>query len=105
MSLIDRDATIAAFDRMPKLEGIGLEPVIAMRDIKAILEAVPDAYSPLNWITPEQGREDTYKKLYLAYCPGYPLIIADWRTGYGYRDVRTGESIHPTRVAYINLPD
>ena len=59
----------------------------------------------LDWITPEEGRKNTYMKLYLAYQPGYPLFVADWKTGYGYRDVRTGESIDPIRVAYINLPD
>ena len=59
----------------------------------------------LKWITAAQGRKDTNGKLYLAYQPGYPLMIADWKTGHGYRDVRTGESIDPIRVAYINLPD
>ena len=59
----------------------------------------------LEWITPKKGREDTYNKLYIAYQPGYPLMIADWKTGYGYRDVRTGESIEPLVVAYINLPN
>ena len=59
----------------------------------------------LEWITAAEGREDTYGKLYLAYEPGYPLTVADWKTGYGYRDVRTGMSIQPIRVAYINLPD
>jgi hypothetical protein len=58
----------------------------------------------LEWVTPEKGRENTWNKLYIAYQPGYPLMIADWRTGYGYRDVRTGESIDPVMVAYINLP-
>lgn len=47
----------------------------------------------LEWITAAEGREDTYGKLYLAYEPGYPLTVADWKTGYGYRDVRTGMSI------------
>ena len=59
----------------------------------------------LEWITPEEGRKDTCRKLYLAYQPGYPLMVADWKTGFWYRDVRTGESIMPIRVAYINLYD
>ena len=59
----------------------------------------------LEWITPEEGRKSTYNRLFLVYQPGYPLMVADWKTGYGYRDVRTGESIRPIRVAYINLPD
>ena len=59
----------------------------------------------LEWITAEEGRKRTYGMLYLAYQPGYPLMVADWKTGHGYRDVRTGESISPIRVAYINLPE
>ena len=56
------------------------------------------------WITPEEGREDTYNKLYLAWQPGYPLMIADWLVGRGYRDVNTDISIHPLLVAYIEMP-
>lgn len=58
----------------------------------------------LEWITPEEGRKHTWDKLYLVYQPGYPLMVADWRTGHGYRYIRTGESIDPVMVAYINLP-
>ena len=58
----------------------------------------------INWITPAEGREHTFNKLYLAFQPGYPMMIADWKTGHGYRDVRTGVSIQPTLVAYIDLP-
>ena len=58
----------------------------------------------LHWITPEEGRESTYNKLYLAYQPGYPLMVADWKTGHGYRNVRTGEGINPKMVAYIDVP-
>ena len=64
----------------------------------------PNDFGALKWISPAEGREHTWKKLYLAFQPGYPLMIADWKTGHGYRDVRTGESIDPTQVAYINLP-
>lgn len=60
----------------------------------------------LEWMTAKEARDqNTYQQLYLAYQPGYPLFVADWRTGYGFRDVRTGESIHPIRVAQINLPE
>lgn len=60
----------------------------------------------LNWISAKDGLI-RYKNgdLMIAYQPGYPLMIADWKVGHGYRDVRTGESINPTRVAYIDLPD
>lgn len=59
----------------------------------------------LKWITAEEGRKDTYNKLYLAWQPGYPMMIADWRTGRGYRDVNTDISINPVLVAYINMPE
>lgn len=59
----------------------------------------------LDWIDPAQDHNIDCKQLYLAYCPGYPLMVADWRTGHGYRDIRTRETIHPLRIAYINLPD
>ena len=58
----------------------------------------------LKWMTPADGLKSTVNKLYLAYQPGYPLMVADYKTGHGYRDVRTGETISPTMVAYINVP-
>jgi len=73
--------------------------------VKSIVELLRNNTNSLSWMTAAEGREETYGRLYLAYQPGYPLMIADWKTGHGYRDVRTGDSIRPTRVAYINLPD
>lgn len=59
----------------------------------------------LDWITPEEGRKDTWEKLYLAYKVGYPLMVCDWKTGHGYREIETGISISPDLVAYINVPE
>lgn len=59
----------------------------------------------LEWITPREDTKYKYGRLYLAYQPGYPLMVADWKVGHGYRDVRTGDHIDPLRIAYINLPD
>ena len=58
----------------------------------------------LDWISAEEGRKTTYKKLFLVWQPGYPLTVCDWVSGHGYRDIRTGLSMHPVYVAYINLP-
>ena len=41
---------------------------------------------------------------YIAYQPGYPLMIADWKCGIGYFDVRTGITIDPKLLAPFNLP-
>ena len=46
-----------------------------------------------------------YVALYLAYQPGYPLMVVDWRTGEGYRDIRTRERVNPVLLAEINLPE
>lgn len=72
---------------------------------KGILDIIKNDVGDLKWITPAEGRKSTFNKLYLALQPGYPLMIADWKTGHGYRDVRTGISIQPMLVAYINMPE
>lgn len=59
----------------------------------------------LDWITPEEGRKKTWEKLYLAYKVGYPLMVCDWKTGRGYREIKTDISINPDLVAYINVPE
>ena len=58
----------------------------------------------LHWITPNEDAQKLQRKLYLAYVPGYPLFVADWRTGHGYRNVATGEHIEPDLIAVINAP-
>ena len=31
----------------------------------------------IDWITPAEGRERTYNKLYLAFQPGYQMMISE----------------------------
>ena len=59
----------------------------------------------LKWITPEEGRKPTYEQLFLVFKLGYPLMICDWKTGHGYREIYTGISVSPDLVARINVPD
>lgn len=42
--------------------------------------------------------------LYLVYRNGYPLIVVEWKCGYGYIDIRTGLTVQPFKLAKINLP-
>lgn len=46
----------------------------------------------------------SHNKLYLAYQPGYPMMIVDFTTGHGLRDIRTRDHVEPIKVAEINLP-
>ena len=62
-------------------------------------------FMALEWITPEEGRKSTYEQLFLIFKLGYPLMICDWKTGHGYREICTGISVNPDLVARINLPD
>ena len=77
---------------------------IPIADVMLELLELLSSQDILAWMSAEEGRVNTYQKLYLAYQPGYPLMIADWKSGHGYRDVRTGVSINPTKVGYINGP-
>lgn len=40
--LISKETTLQAFDNIPTINGLGLEPVIALRDVKEIIKAVPE---------------------------------------------------------------
>jgi len=48
--------------------------------------------------------ESLNDKLFLAYEPGHPLMVSEWKCGHGFLDVRTGLHISPTHLAYINAP-
>ena len=96
-----RQITAIKLKAMVDKESINGVPIA---DIMQELLELLSSQDILSWMSAEEGRIDTYQKLYLAYQPGYPLMIADWKTGHGYRDVRTGVSISPTKVAYINGP-
>ena len=60
----------------------------------------------LNWKKPsELSYNDIVGRLFLAYRSGYALTVCDWKTGRGWKDIKTNESIDPEFVAVINLPD
>ena len=57
------------------------------------------------WLRTDECLDDSYSQMYLAYQPGYPLMVADWQTGHGFRDVRTDRSIQPVLLARISPPN
>lgn len=59
----------------------------------------------LDWQTIEEARKTLWSdNLYLAYQPGYALTIVDWKSGSGFKDIKTREIVYPTMIALINLP-
>lgn len=59
----------------------------------------------LDWKTSEQWLHTlSYGNLYLAYRQGYPLMVVEWRSGTGFKDIKTGEIVIPKMIAIINLP-
>lgn len=42
MSIINRESLLTLFDSIPTINGLGLEPLIALRDVKEIIKAVPE---------------------------------------------------------------
>ena len=56
------------------------------------------------WLRPDRCHHDALDQMYIAYQPGYPLMIADWQVGRGYRDVRTDVSIQPTYLSRFSPP-
>ena len=40
--LISKETTLQTFDNISTINGLGLEPVIALRDVKEIIKAVPE---------------------------------------------------------------
>ena len=40
--LINRESLLQVFDNIPTINGLGIEPVIALRDVKEIIKAVPE---------------------------------------------------------------
>ena len=60
----------------------------------------------LHWRKPrELSYSDIKDKLFLAYQPGYALVVCDWTTGEGWKDIKTNKCVDPEFVAVINLPD
>lgn len=40
--LISKETTLQVFDNIPTINGLGLEPLIALRDVKEFIKAVPE---------------------------------------------------------------
>lgn len=63
MSLISREELLKRFDNIPVMSGLGLEPVIAMQDVKEIIKAVPEVDAvpvvPGMWIHPDEKEDGT----------------------------------------------
>lgn len=71
--MICRESLLRLFDNIPTIDGLGLEPVIALRDVKEIIKAVPevDAVPVVHsrWIEPVPG--DGFP--YCGNCKAYAL--------------------------------
>lgn len=71
--MIYRESLLHLFDNIPTINGIGLEPVIALRDVKEIIKAVPEVDAVLvvhsRWIEPVPG--DCFP--YCGNCKAYAL--------------------------------
>lgn len=51
MKAIDADALNARIDKCVGIDGLGLEPVMAIRDIKALISVMPTSNAiPVEWI-------------------------------------------------------
>ena len=61
MDLIDREAAVEAFDRIPRIKGLGLELLIAASDAKDMLRELPTATAvpvvECEWERMKDGRD------------------------------------------------
>ena len=85
--LISRSAAIARIDKCVALSGIGLEPVMAVRDIKALISVLPavDAAPVVHarWKTVKAGASNNYPFWY-SKCSGCGYTTAITTTGWQY---------------------
>lgn len=77
MKLIDANALKDRIDKCMALSGIGLEPVMAVRDIKALILAMPtiDAI-PVKWLK-EQADYARFEWDYDT-CEGIRIVLKAW---------------------------
>ena len=75
--------------------------------IVQMIKDAPTAFKgDLTWLSPEYIPFTSQQNdLFLAYQTGWPLCVAYWRTGYGWRRIDNNNSVDPELVAQINLPD
>lgn len=59
---------------------------------------------PTIWLMPDKCRDDKPNQMYIAYQPGYPLMISSWKVGRGFVDVRTNETIQPVYLFRFTPP-
>lgn len=80
--LISRKTAIARIDKCVTLSGIGLEPVMAVRDVKALISVLPavDAV-PVEWL---ERRRDMYMKTIsagnLRIAAVIDQLMREWKT-------------------------
>ncbi len=73
---------------------------------KMIKDAPTIFEGELIWIHPKYiPYTEAQNSLFLSYQIGWPICVAYWRTGMGWRRIDNGERVDPELVAQINLPD
>lgn len=75
--LISRAGAIARIDKCVTLSGIGCEPVMAIRDIKALISVLPtiDAI-PVEWLAQKARIEDGWGNI--PFAEHIKLLIWEW---------------------------
>ena len=73
MRLCDCDALNARIDKCVGIDGLGLEPVMAIRDIKALISVMPtiDAI-PVEWL------RDKMQKSCATDANPFGYVLAEW---------------------------
>lgn len=93
MTIIRKETTLQVFDNIPTINGLGLEPVIALRDVKEIIKAVPEVDAvPLDKLcefladtlhtpAPCFNNEEICPCMDFGYCrlPGAPDVKECWK--------------------------
>ena len=74
--MICRESLLLLFDNIPTINGLGLEPLIALRDVKEIIKAVPEVDAvPMNKICELLGKagpcppdKEDHERCLTAHC-------------------------------------
>ena len=79
MKLIDADALKGRIDKCVTLSGVGLEPLMAVRDIKALISVMPtiDAI-PVEWIE-NMLKEWLKGSASFEMCGAISAMLVRWR--------------------------
>lgn len=85
--LISKETTLQVLDNIPTINGLGLEPIIALRDVKEIIKTVPEVDAvPLDklceWLSDSAYMYLTEKELDAGYSSHDPVYwemkLKDW---------------------------